>query len=91
MKKEFLIQTLKEVAEKPKHTVKSEDLFSALSFIFNNIKLINVSKGTDGGGFICRTYEMADIAFKLFCLNDLIYQIAIYEKIGEGYICTFQK
>lgn len=89
MKNEFLIEALKEVAEKPRQTVKSEDLFSALSF-FYNIKITDVSKGTTVG-FINRTYEVGDIAFKLLCLNGFIYQIIIYEKIGEGYICTFQK
>lgn len=88
MKNEFLIEALKEVAEKPKQTVKPEDLFSALSF-FYNIKLTDASKGATGG-FI-RTYEIGDITFKVFSFNGYIYQIAIYEKIGEGYICTFQK
>ena len=75
MTNQFLIEALKEVAEKPKQTVKSEDLFSALSF-FYNIKLTDVSKGTTVG-FINRTYEVGDIAFKVFSFRSFIFFIPL--------------
>lgn len=73
---EFIINALKAIAQKPKQTVKADELISALSFFYDRVKLISHVEGD----VIRERYEAGNIIFTLFHLDGFILRISVHYK-----------
>lgn len=87
MRKEFIISAIKLIQDKNPKSVNVDDLVSALN-LFVGLTLVRTTSQQNHSS---RTYEVAfaDLALKFHCIDDMIFQMAVYDKIvdnnGGGY------
>ena len=87
MTNEFITSALKAIAQKPKKSVKVEELISALSLFQEGIELVSNS---ESGSFATKAYDIGGITATLFCLDGFVFDMRIYERSSDGYVCIFE-
>ena len=87
MTNEFITAALKAVTKNPKKSVKVEELISALSLFQEGIKLVSNS---ESGSIATKAYDIGGITVTIFCLDGYVFDMQIYERSSDGYVCIFE-